>query len=102
VVAVTPTLSSKFLVITTLAAEFSISRFLMSRSLKSLCNSCGNHRSIISGKGSRFLLCKIGLTTSLWPKYPPQPMTQCAHFQNLPESDQNLPANQLTEPSGDE
>lgn len=49
--------------------------------VESLCRSCALHREVRSATGSTFLLCRHGLTDRTWPKYPPQPVLQCRHFQ---------------------
>ncbi|MCY2984593.1 MAG: hypothetical protein NTY15_13290 [Planctomycetota bacterium] len=46
----------------------------------SICLKCTSHRSIVSGKGSVFMLCQSDSTPSNWPKYPPQPLTQCRYY----------------------
>jgi hypothetical protein len=46
-----------------------------------LCVSCAHRREIISGKGTRFLLCKLSQTDHRFPKYPPQPMRDCRGFE---------------------
>jgi len=46
----------------------------------SLCQSCSFAREIISGKGSRFLLCEKSQTDHRFPKYPPQPVMRCRGF----------------------
>ncbi len=46
----------------------------------SLCQSCDHARTIVSGKGARFLLCELSLTDSRFAKYPPQPIVRCAGF----------------------
>ena len=43
----------------------------------SLCESCARVREVISGKGSRFLLCLLAQSDSRFPKYPPQPVLRC-------------------------
>lgn len=48
----------------------------------SLCERCLHVREIVSGKGSRFLMCQRGLTDSRFVKYPPQPVVQCGGFEN--------------------
>ncbi len=48
---------------------------------ESLCESCRHLREVISGKGSRFLLCQLSLSDARWPKYPPQPMRECAGYE---------------------
>lgn len=38
-------------------------------------------KEVISGKGSRFLMCQKSVTDNRFPKYPPQPVIQCAVFE---------------------
>jgi len=47
----------------------------------SLCESCLHLREVISGRGSRFLLCLLSQTDSRFPKYPPQPVVRCSGYQ---------------------
>jgi hypothetical protein len=37
-------------------------------------------REIVSGKGSRFLLCQLSQTDAAFPKYPPQPVIRCGGY----------------------
>ena len=46
----------------------------------SLCPACEQVRRIVSGRGSVFLMCRLGQTEKSWPKYPPQPVVRCIHF----------------------
>jgi hypothetical protein len=46
----------------------------------SACLRCADHRTIVSGKGSVFMLCQSTATPKQWPKYPPQPVRQCGYF----------------------
>jgi hypothetical protein len=46
----------------------------------SLCEHCGHLREVISGKGSRFLLCQLSRIDPRFPKYPPQPVRRCGGF----------------------
>jgi hypothetical protein len=55
---------------------------------RSLCETCAWMREIITPKGSRFLLCRLAQTRPEYPKYPPQPMLQCAGYQNREQPDQ--------------
>ena len=48
---------------------------------QSLCESCRQLREVISGTGSRFLLCLLAQTNSRFKKYPPQPVQQCGGFE---------------------
>lgn len=49
----------------------------------SLCAGCSHKRDVRSGRGAWFFLCQIGVGRKDWPKYPPQPLQHCLHFQNL-------------------
>ncbi|MFO0013390.1 MAG: hypothetical protein ACK553_11645 [Planctomycetota bacterium] len=46
----------------------------------SICLDCRSHRTVVSGKGSVFLLCQSDDTPANWPKYPRQPVRQCPYF----------------------
>ena len=46
----------------------------------SLCQSCDHAKPVISGRGSRFLLCEKAASDHRFPKYPMQPVIQCAGF----------------------
>ena len=46
----------------------------------SLCERCRFLREIISGKGSRFLLCQLSQTDRRFEKYPPQPISWCVGY----------------------
>jgi hypothetical protein len=45
-----------------------------------LCESCKYQSLIRSGRGSEFSMCRIGLVSSEWPKYPYLPVVECEHF----------------------
>ncbi len=47
----------------------------------SLCERCCYRKEVVSGKGSRFLLCQKSTTDHHFPKYPPQPVTECIAFE---------------------
>jgi hypothetical protein len=49
--------------------------------MPSLCELCGHMQEVISGKGSRFLLCQKSMADNRLPKYPPQPVIRCAAFE---------------------
>jgi hypothetical protein len=49
----------------------------------SLCETCRHLREIVSGKGSRFLLCRLAQDDARFPKYPPQPVVECEGYQEL-------------------
>ncbi|WP_146373732.1 hypothetical protein [Symmachiella macrocystis] len=46
-----------------------------------LCRTCHHRRDIVSGTGSRFVLCELSLTDPRFAKYPPQPLFRCAGYQ---------------------
>ena len=50
----------------------------------SLCHSCSHCQFVVSGKGSTFFLCRLSLSESQYPKYPPQPVVRCAGFAAKP------------------
>jgi len=56
---------------------------------QSVCLRCVDHRTIVSGKGSVFMLCQSERTPSQWPKYPPQPLSQCGYLRTA--QDQETP-----------
>ena len=49
--------------------------------MRSLCARCQHVRVIVSGKGSRFLLCQKSQHDERYAKYPPQPVVRCAGYQ---------------------
>ncbi|HLO36834.1 MAG TPA: hypothetical protein VK194_12155, partial [Candidatus Deferrimicrobium sp.] len=42
-----------------------------------LCASCRQARSIVSGRGSSFVLCQRSRTDARFPRYPPLPVRAC-------------------------
>lgn len=46
----------------------------------SLCESCQHKKDVVSGRGSRFLLCTLSQTEKRYPKYPPQPVVRCEGY----------------------
>jgi len=48
------------------------------------CPRCTHCREVVSGKGSRFLLCEMSKTDQRFPKYPPQPVRNCLGFSAKP------------------
>lgn len=50
----------------------------------SLCERCQHLRPILSGKGSRFLLCTLAQVDPRFPKYPPQPVRSCEGYVEHP------------------
>ncbi len=49
--------------------------------IESLCQSCTHCKEIVTGKGSRFLLCQLSQTDSRYSKYPPQPVVRCGGYE---------------------
>jgi len=52
-----------------------------------LCEACAHKKEVISGKGSRFLFCRLSHTDAGFPKYPPQPVVQCLGFSTIRTED---------------
>jgi hypothetical protein len=50
---------------------------------RSLCETCGHMREIVSGKGSRFVLCRLSQADHRFPKYPPQPVVRCVGHEQI-------------------
>lgn len=48
---------------------------------RSICLACQHRRTVVSGKGSVFLLCQSPAVETGWPKYPPQPLASCRYLQ---------------------
>ncbi len=48
---------------------------------KSLCESCRHLREVVSGRGTRFLLCLLSQSDKRFPKYPPQPVLKCDGYE---------------------
>lgn len=55
-----------------------------------LCEDCRHLRNIVSGKGSRFLLCQRALTDKQFAKYPVQPVRGCTGFEPPVTSGEDL------------
>lgn len=54
--------------------------------IPTLCDLCRHHQQVVSGKGSRFLLCRKSKEEKRYPKYPPQPVIQCEGFEKVDET----------------
>lgn len=50
--------------------------------MDSLCRSCSNVRQVVTGTGSKFLLCRLSQTNERYPKYPPQPVVRCDGYED--------------------
>ena len=48
---------------------------------ESFCESCRHLREVVSGRGSRFLLCLLSQSDKRFPKYPPQPVLKCGGYE---------------------
>ncbi|MEQ8786728.1 MAG: hypothetical protein RIC55_10540 [Pirellulaceae bacterium] len=48
--------------------------------MESLCQRCQFKREIVSGKGSRFLMCLLAKSDRRFAKYPPQPIARCEGY----------------------
>lgn len=56
----------------------------------SLCERCQQKRVVVSGKGSRFLMCQLSQQDRRFPKYPPQPVIKCSGYVEVPDKGSNL------------
>jgi hypothetical protein len=65
--------------------------------VQSLCESCRHLREVVSGKGSRFLLCLLSREDRRFPKYPPQPVLRCGGYARR-EADPDPRADQAARP----
>lgn len=60
-----------------------------------LCGACVHRRVVVSGRGSRFFLCRRARVSSLFPKYPPLPVVRCGGFeQGDPEGGETDPGDE--------
>ena len=57
----------------------------------SLCETCQRMREVLSGKGSRFLLCELALSEPDYPKYPGQPVVRCRGYLKKDERQNERP-----------
>ncbi len=48
--------------------------------LPSLCETCRWRKVVVSGTGSRFLLCQLSRSDPRYAKYPPQPVARCQGY----------------------
>jgi hypothetical protein len=64
-----------------------------------LCERCARMREIISGKGSRFLLCEHSRTDPTFPKYPRQPVLRCEAFVKIEPAEYRVDPHSGTDPS---
>ena len=59
--------------------------------IPSLCQFCLHTREVVSGKGSRFLLCEKSQVDRRFPKYPSQPVLKCIGFEQGKEDTNGTP-----------
>lgn len=52
-----------------------------------LCATCRHVRTVVSGKGSMFLMCQRHAADDRYPKYPPLPVRQCSGHQPAQTAD---------------
>lgn len=55
--------------------------------IPSLCEYCRHLKEVVSGKGSRFLLCQKSVSDDRFVRYPPQPVVECIGFQRRQDSE---------------
>jgi hypothetical protein len=68
----------------------------------SLCETCAHLREVMSGRGSRFLLCLLSRTDGRYPKYPPQPVLRCSGYEPRREADAGGTPDGADRPPADE
>lgn len=56
---------------------------------RSLCETCGWMREVVTPKASRFLLCQLSTTDPAFPKYPGQPVVRCDGYRPRDEGTDN-------------
>jgi len=54
--------------------------------IESLCETCRNLREVVTPRESRFLLCRLSITDSTFPKYPRQPVSHCDGYEPKADS----------------
>ena len=47
---------------------------------RNLCEECIHKKEIISGRGSRFIMCSMSQIDKRFPKYPRQPIIKCSGY----------------------
>jgi len=57
----------------------------------SLCLTCRRRREVITGKGSRFVLCTLSQSNPQFAKYPPQPVGRCEGYMEQKSSQKRVP-----------
>ena len=59
--------------------------------IPTLCQFCLHTKEVVSGKGSRFLLCQKSQVDRRFPKYPSQPVLKCIGFEQSEDDDTRSP-----------
>ena len=49
--------------------------------IQTLCGKCSHAKEIVTGTGSRFLLCQLSQADRRFAKYPPQPVVRCVGYE---------------------
>ncbi|HET7471730.1 MAG TPA: hypothetical protein VFJ71_01265 [Candidatus Limnocylindrales bacterium] len=60
-----------------------------------LCATCHHARLVVSGKGSRFVLCERSRTDPAFPRYPRLPVLACLGFEPAGRPDPDTPTGDL-------
>jgi hypothetical protein len=55
--------------------------------IQTLCATCIHCKEVVSGKGSRFLLCQKAEMDRRFHKYPPQPIVRCVGYEESVEDE---------------
>jgi hypothetical protein len=56
-----------------------------------LCETCRHAREVVSGKGSRFVLCELSRTDRRFPRYPQLPVLACTGYEAAPSRSDERP-----------
>lgn len=57
--------------------------------IPNLCEDCCHMKELVSGRGSRFLMCRKSVLDNRFRKYPPQPVVQCRGFEGNEDRDED-------------
>lgn len=58
-----------------------------------LCETCRWKRDVVSGTGSRFLLCTLSQSDPRYDKYPRQPVVKCSGHMETRRVSEGIPPN---------
>ena len=56
---------------------------MMPPMIRSLCETCSQKKDVVSGNGSRFLLCLLSQRDRRFAKYPSQPVIGCEGYERV-------------------